>query len=103
MEEGGRQKRWTASRKAEVVLRVLRGEAMDGLSRELGVEVYVLEEWREQALQGMEAGLKSRCTDPLKGELDQAKRRIGELIMENELLTIRASRAPVFRGGRFEK
>jgi hypothetical protein len=103
MEEGNQCKRWTAPRKAEVVIRIFRGESLDALSRELGVEVYVLEGWRVQALQGMETGLRSRHTDPLKEELDQAKRRIGELIMENELLAIKASRAPAFRTGRSGK
>lgn len=103
MEESNQYKRWTAPRKAEVVMRIFRGESLDGLSRELGVEVYVLEEWRTHALQGMEVGLKSRQSDPLKEELDQAKRRIGELIMENELLTIKAGRAPSFRTGRSRK
>jgi len=103
MEDSKQYKKWTAPRKAEVVIRMLRGESLDTLSRELGVEVYVLEEWRTQAIQGMELGLKSRQSDPLKEELDQAKRRIGELIMENELLTIKASRAPSFRMGRSGK
>lgn len=103
MEESKQYKKWTASRKAEVVIRMLRGESLDGLSRELGVEVYILEQWRTQAVEGMELGLKCRQTDPLKEELDQAKRRIGELIMENELLTIKANRAPSFRMGRSRK
>jgi len=66
----------------------------------LGIEVYILEEWRSKALQGMELGLKSRTNDPLQAELDHAKKRIGELIMENELLEIKAKRAPAFRMGR---
>jgi transposase len=103
MEESNHYKRWTAPRKAEVVIRMLRGESLDALSRELGVEIYLLEEWRTQALQSMESGLKSRANDPLKEELDQAKRRIGELIMENELLEIKARRAPSFRMGRSGK
>ena len=78
--------RWTVSRKQEVVLRMLRGESLSGLSRELGVEVYRLEEWRDRALSGMETGLKSRREDPVQAELDTAMKRIGELAMENELL-----------------
>ncbi len=103
MEEGNQIKRWTASRKMEVVLRILRGESLDTLSRELGVEVYLLEEWRSRALQGMESGLKMRSEDPLEQELDQAKKRLGELLMENELLQIKASKAPAFRVGRSKK
>lgn len=101
--EVGQVKRWTASRKIEVVLRLLRGESLDALSRELGIEVYLLEEWKSKALQGMESGLKARTEDPLEAELDKAKKRLGELLMENELLQIKASRAPAFRTGRSRK
>jgi transposase len=82
--------RWSAGRKREVVLRVLRGESLDSLSRELGVEIYRLEEWRDKALSGLDAGLKDRSDDPLSRELDTAKRHIGELSMENELLRERS-------------
>ena len=84
--------RWTASRKREVVLRLLRGEPMELLSRELGVEVYRLEKWRDAALAGMEEALKARNGDPLQGELDNAMKRLGELTMENELLWARVRR-----------
>ena len=79
-------KRWSASRKKEVVLRLLRGESVDALSRELGVEIYRLEQWREQALSALDAGLRERGGDPLARQLDAANRRIGELVMEVEIL-----------------
>ena len=85
--------RWSAGRKREVVLRILRGESLDALSRELGVEMYRLEEWRDQALSGMDLGLKDRRDEPLVHELDAAKRHIGELSMEIELLRERARAA----------
>src|SRR5450759_5003409 len=78
--------RWSLARKREVALRLLRGEPIDALSRELGVEVYRLELWKEKALAGLDAGLKEREGDPLQSQLDAAMRRIGELSMENELL-----------------
>jgi len=56
------------------------------LSRELGVEIYRLEQWREKALRGIDNVLKERSGDPLQAELDTAMKRIGELTMENELL-----------------
>jgi len=82
--------RWSAGRKREVVLRLLRGESLDALSRELGLEIYRLEEWRERALAGMELSLKNRQDDPLASELNAAKRHIGELSMDNELLRERS-------------
>ena len=78
--------RWSARRKREVVLRLLRGEPLDALSREVGVEIYRLEQWREKAVLGIDEALKDRTGDPLAAELDAAKRHIGELSMENELL-----------------
>ena len=78
--------RWSLARKREVALRLLRGEPIDALSRELGVEVYRLERWKDKALAGLDACLKEREGDPLQNQLDAALRRIGELSMENELL-----------------
>ena len=45
--------RWNRGRKRDLVLRLLRGESLEGLSRETGVEIYRLEQWRDQALSGM--------------------------------------------------
>jgi transposase len=78
--------RWSVARKREVTLRLLRGESVDALSRELGVEIYRLEKWREKALSGIDAALKEREGDPLQAELDAAMKRVGALTMENELL-----------------
>jgi hypothetical protein len=79
-------KRWSAGRKKEVVLRLLRGEALDAVSREVSVPIYKLERWHERALAGIDAGLKERENDPVERQLDEANRRIGELVMENEIL-----------------
>lgn len=43
--------RWSARRKREVVLRLLRGEPLDTVSR---VETYRLEQWREKAVLGID-------------------------------------------------
>jgi hypothetical protein len=79
-------KRWSAGRKKEVVLRLLRGEPVDAVSREVGVPIYKLEQWRDRALAGIDAGLKERENDPVAKQLDEANRRIGELVMEVEIL-----------------
>ena len=89
----GPGQRWSAGRKRDVVLRVLRGESLEALSREMGVEIYRLEEWRERAVAGLEVGLKSHQGEPLAEALDAAKRHIGELSMEIELLRDRARAA----------
>ena len=78
--------RWSAGRKKAVVLRLLRGEPVDTVSREVAVPIYKLEQWRDRALTGIDAGLKERENDPLEKALDDAQRRIGELVMEVEIL-----------------
>jgi transposase-like protein len=86
--------RWSVMRKREVALRLLRGESLEALSRELGVEIHRLQRWRDRALAGIDESLREREGDPLQGELDAAIKRVGELSMENELLRerIRAAR-----------
>src|SRR5512143_1642118 len=58
--EGGREVRWSARRKEEVVLRLLRGESLDALARETGQAAGTLSRWREDFLAAGREGLKSR-------------------------------------------
>lgn len=92
-------KRWSVGRKKEVVLRLLRGEPVDAISRAVSVPIYKLEHWRDRALAGIDAGLKERENDPVERQLAEANRRIGELVMEVEILQKgrRASRPLVGR------
>lgn len=82
----GPGQRWSVARKRAVVLRLLRGEPVELVSREIGVPVYKLERWREKAEAALEAALKEREADPSNAEMAAALQRIGELSMENELL-----------------
>src|SRR5689334_11044661 len=85
--------RWSATRKREIVIRLLRGEPLETVSREIGVEPYRLERWRDKALAAMDAGLKERADDdPVQAGLDAAHQRIGEISMENELLREKIAR-----------
>lgn len=88
----GPGQRWSAGRKRDVVLRLLRGESAELLSRELGVPLYKLEQWRTKADAALDGALKERETDTATGELAAAMQRIGELSMENELLRSRIER-----------
>lgn len=81
--------RWSVARKREVVLRLLRGESVELLSRELAVPIFKLEQWREKADAALDGALKEREADAASIELDAAMKRIGELSMENELLRAR--------------
>ena len=85
--------RWSVGRKRDVVLRRLRGESLAALSREVGVEIYRLEDWRDRAVAGLDRGLQVRQGDLVAEALDAAKRHIGELSRENELLRERARAA----------
>jgi hypothetical protein len=92
--------RWSPGRKRDVVLRLLRGESIEALSRELAVERYRLERWKDRALRAIEASLRERGSDPLQAELATAHKRIGELSMENELLRVRCKNASPLPLGR---
>jgi transposase-like protein len=85
--------RWSSRRKTEVVLRILRGEALDALSRELGVTAATLAQWRDQFLTGGQTAVRSRPADARDDELARLRAKIDELTMENELLRERAERA----------
>jgi transposase len=69
--------RWSAARRREIVLRLLRGDSLDAISWEIGVEVYRLERWRDKALAAMDAGLKERADDaPVQGGHDAVQRML---------------------------
>ena len=84
--------RWSVARKREVVLRVMCGEPAELLSRELGLPIFKLEQWRQKAEASLEGALKERAADPADGQLAAAMQRIGELSMEVELLRARIER-----------
>ena len=84
--------RWSVARKREVVLRLLRGESAELLSRELGLPIFKLEQWRRKAEAALDGALKEREADTAGTELATAMQRIGELSMENELLRARIER-----------
>ncbi len=84
--------RWSAARKREVVLRLMRGESAELLSRELGLPIVKLEQWRQRAEVALEGALKEREADQADSQLAAAMQRIGELTMENELLRAKMDR-----------
>jgi transposase-like protein len=56
---GGRNpQRFSAQKKTEVVLRLLRGEALDLLSRELGITAACITSWREAFLDAGQEAMK---------------------------------------------
>lgn len=90
----GRNGRFSAPRKAQAVLRLLRGEDMELLSRELGVIAFTLSLWREEFLAAGQLALKGKTgkTDVRDEQISRLKKKVGELTMENELLQEKAQR-----------
>ncbi len=85
MEDRELPERWSAQRKSEIVVRLLRGEDLGELSREIQVPPPVIEEWRVAFLSGAEAGLKKRAGDPLEREITRTRAKLGETMMKLEL------------------
>ena len=85
-------RRWSAGRKREVVLRLMRGESVELLSRELGLPRFKLEQWRQKAESALDGALREREAEQADSQLAAAMQRIGELTMENELLRAKMER-----------
>ena len=77
--------RWSAGQKTEVVLRLLRGEDLGEVSREVRVSPPELEEWRRVFLESGQQGLKRRGRDPTERELIRTRAKLGEVTMRMEL------------------
>src|SRR5438270_6753647 len=78
------RRRMSARRKQEAVLRLLRGEDLELVSRELGVTAAELGGWRDRFPAGGEASLKSRPADARDAEIDRLQAKVGELTMVAE-------------------
>ena len=76
----------SAGRKQAAVLRLLKGEDLETLSRELRVTAAELSGWRAAFLAAGSNGLKAREADHRDGENLRLKAKIGDLTMANELL-----------------
>jgi transposase-like protein len=73
-------------RKRDAVLRLLRGEDLETISRALGVTAATLSGWRDAFLAGGEASLATRWTDGEAFENERLKAKLGEMLLERELL-----------------
>ena len=82
----GPERRNSARRKLAAVTRLLRGEPLETVARELNVTVARLSEWRDRALAAAEAAMKERGRDGRDEELLRLRAKLGEVTMANELL-----------------
>ena len=85
--DGKGPKRYSVQRKMAVVARLLRGEPLDLVAREANVSVAKLTEWRDRALAGAASALKERERDDREDEIARLKSKVGEITMDNELLS----------------
>ena len=76
--------RWSVQRKMELVLRLLRGELLEAVSRESQIPAHELESWKRVFLDTGTRGLKTRA-EPEERDLTLARAKIGELMMRLEL------------------
>jgi transposase len=77
--------RFSSRKKMDVVLRVLRGDDLDLVSREAGITAATVSEWRDQFVASGQAGLKSRADNGRDDELVRLKAMVGDLTMRLEL------------------
>jgi transposase len=82
----GRGGRISRQRKRDAVLRLLRGEDLETVSRVLGVTAATLSGWREAFLAAGESSLATRPTDGEALESGRLKAKLGEMLLERELL-----------------
>ena len=82
----GRGGRMSRRRKRDAVLRLLRGEDLETVSRSLGVTAATLTAWRDAFLAAGEASLASRPAEGEEFESGRLKARLGEMLLERELL-----------------
>ena len=91
------RRRMSAGRKRDAVLRLLRGEDLELVSRDPAVTAAELSGWREQFLAAGEASMRSRPADARDAEIGRLKEKVGELTMANELLGARIERSEAHR------
>ena len=79
------------------MVRLLRGEDLELVSRELGVTAAELSGWREAFLAAGEASLRSRPADARDDAIGRLKEKVGELTMASELLEAKIERLETSR------
>src|SRR4029453_10734392 len=78
--------RFSARPKTEVVLRLLRGEALDLLSRELGIPAARLATWREAFLTAGQEAMKTHPLDNRARDRGRLREKLGRSAMKIEVL-----------------
>jgi transposase-like protein len=87
-----KSRRFSAQQKTEVVLRLLRGEELDLLSREFGVPASRIAAWRETFLDAGQEAMKKQPALERARELGRLREKLGESTMAIELLNAKIAR-----------
>ncbi len=99
-------KRWTAKRRAGLVMEILRGDtSVAEAARKHGLTVADVEDWRERFLAGAENALRSRPADEdgqKDREIKRLKQKVGELVMDLDILKEATKGHPLLRQMRDE-
>ena len=86
----GEQQRWTARRKAEIILQILRQTTtVVDVARQNDLTPSEVQEWIDTFLKAGEKGLKARASDlqeQTEKEIKELKATIGDLYVENAIL-----------------
>jgi transposase-like protein len=81
--------RWTAKRRATLVVEILRGDiSIQDAARQHGLTVAEIEQWKERFLAGAENALRSRPLDEEEikdREIKRLKQKIGDLVMDIDI------------------
>lgn len=101
-EEEDSVQRWTAKRRAALVVSILKGQtSIAEAARTQGLTVAEVEGWQQRFLVGAENALRSRPKDEeaLKEEqIKKLKQKIGELVLDNDILREALRPYPLARG-----
>jgi len=84
--ELGHGGRMSVQRKREAVLRLLRGEDLELVSRQLGVTAATLSQRRQAFWCAAASSLRARPDDERTEQLRRLEAKLGQTLMDNELL-----------------
>lgn len=88
-------RRFSAKMNLSAVPRLMRGERLEALSRELSVPAHRLSDWRDRVLIAAESALEERerdARDARDEDIERLKAKVGEITMANELLYAKTDR-----------
>ena len=91
--------RWTAKRRAALIVSIMRGEtSVQEAARKHGLTVAEVQDWRDKFFLGAENALRARPKDEealKEEEIKRLKQKVGELVLDNDILKEAMKRVPL--------